>query len=253
MVRKLIITLALPRLHVLRRYYQTGLVVLSNYANMEVNMDVYEAIEKRRTIRSFKQGISEDQLRKLLLAGVKAPSGSNVQPWEFIIIDDSKILEQIAEHKYQQSLKMRIDQMVLDDPGIIEQIYEQTLKLPSSQRMKEQKNNYLNSTVVAVCNKKGHGIGRKPWMNIENIASTWMCIENIALAATADGLGVQISILREEHKIAVEKLLSIPEDCELATMVLIGVKGEEPGERIGRVRPAFSWLHKNRFGNSATL
>lgn len=219
-------------------------------------MDVYEAIEKRRTIRSFKQGISEEQLRKLLLAGVKAPSGSNVQPWEFIIIDDSKILKQIAEYKYQQTLKMRIDQMVLDDPSVIEQIYNQTLKLPSSQtlqRMKEQGNNYLNSTVIAVCNKKGHGIGRKPWMNVENIASTWMCIENIALAATADGLAIQISILREEHKIAAEKLLDIPEDYELATMLLIGVKGGEPGERIGRERPAFSWLHKNRFGNSTSL
>jgi len=221
--------------------------------NMEVNMDVYEAIEKRRTIRNFKQGISEDQLRKLLLAGVKAPSGSNVQPWEFIIIDDSKIIEQIAEHKYQNSLKMRIDQMVLDDPGIIEMICEQTLEPLSLQRAMGQKNNYLNSTVVAVCNKKGHGIGRKPWMNIENIASTWMCIENIALAATADGLGVQISILREEYKVAVEKILGIPEDYELATMVLIGVKGEEPGERRGGVRPAFGWLHKNRFSNSSTL
>ncbi len=217
-------------------------------------MGVYEAIKKRRTIRNFKQGISEDQLRKLLLAGVKAPSGSNVQPWEFIIIDDSKTIEQIAEHKYQQSLKMRIDQMVLDDPSIIEKICEQTLEPISLKRPTEQqKNNYLNSTVVAVCNKKGHGIGRKPWMNIENIASTWMCIENIALAATADGLSVQISILREEQKIAVEKLLGIPEDYELATMVLIGVKGEEPGEKPGGVRPTFSWLHKNRFGNSTTL
>jgi len=212
-------------------------------------MDVYEAIEKRRTIRNFKQGISEEQLRKLLLAGVQAPSGSNVQPWEFIIIDDSKIIEQITEHKYQQSLKMRIDQMVLDDPSIIEQICEQTLEPLSLQRATGQKNNYPNSTVVAVCNKKGHGIGRKPWMNIENIASTWMCIENMALAATADGLGVHISIFREEHKIAVEKLLGIPEDYELATMVLIGVPEEVPGERRSRVRPAFSWLHKNRFGN----
>ena len=143
--------------------------------------------------------------------------------------------------------------MVLDDPSTIEQIYEQTLEPPSSHRMKEQKNNYLNSTVIAVCNKKGHGIGRKPWMNIENIASTWMCIENLALAATADGLGVQISILREEHKVAVEKLLGIPEDYELATMLLIGEKGEELGERRGGTRPAFSWLHKNKFGNSTTL
>jgi nitroreductase len=224
-----------------------------NTINMEVDMDVYGAIERRKTIRKFKQGISEDQLRKLLLAGVMAPSGSNVQPWEFIIIDDAKLIKQIAEQKYWQTIKMRIDQMVLDNPGIIEKISEQTLKPLALQRiMEEQKNNYLKSTVIAVCNKKGHGIGRKPWMNIENIASTWMCIENIALAATADGLAVQISILREEYKIAVEKLLGIPEEYELATMLLIGVNGERPGERRGGLRPVFSWLHKNRFGNYAT-
>jgi nitroreductase len=216
-------------------------------------MDVYEAIEKRGSVRVFKQGVSEEQLRKIILAGTKAPSGSNVQPWEFIIIDDPKIIEQIAEHKYQQTLKMIIDQMILDDPTIIEQIYQQTLKKPLSlQGAVRQKNAYRNCTVIAVCNKKGHGIGRKPWMNIENIASTWMCIENMALAATADGLGTVTSILREEHKVAVEKLLGIPEDYELATMVLIGVKGEVPGERRGVVRPAFSWLHRNRFGTAAT-
>ena len=87
-------------------------------------------------------------------------------------------------------------------------------------------------------------------MNVENIASTWMCIENMALAATAEGLGLQISILREEYKIAVEKLLGIPEDYELATMVLIGVPAAIPGKKeFGRERPDFSWLHRNRFGS----
>lgn len=216
-------------------------------------MKVYEAIEKRRTIRSFKQGISNKQLKKLLLAGVKAPSGSNVQPWEFIIIDDPVVIEKIAEYKYQQSLKMRLDHMVLNKPTVIEQICQQTLEPIPTERIMRQKNSYQSSTVVAVCNKKGHGIGRKPWMNVENIASVWMCIENIALAATADDLGVQISILREEHKIMAEKLLGIPEDFELATMILIGVKGEEPSEQRYKVRPEFSWLHKNKFGNQIVL
>ena len=119
-------------------------------------MEVYEAIERRRSVRVFKQGVSEEQLQRIILAGTKAPSGSNIQPWEFIIIDEPGIIEQIAEHKYQNSLKMRIDQMVLDDPGIIEMICEQTLEPLSLQRAMGQKNNYLNSTVVAVCNKKGH-------------------------------------------------------------------------------------------------
>ena len=218
-------------------------------------MDVYEAIEKRRTIRSFKQGVSEEQLRKLLLAGVQAPSGSNIQPWEFILIDDPVIIEQIAEHKYQQTLKMVLDNMFLNDPETIEQVYNQTLQAPvSTQRSMRQKEAYRNCTVVAVCNRKGHGIGKKPWMNVENIASTWMCIENMMLAATADGLGIQISILREEHKIAVEKILGIPEDSELATLLLIGVPAEVPRKKDpGALRPDFSWLHRNKFGTTATL
>ncbi len=213
-------------------------------------MDVFEAIEKRRTVRVFKQGVPEEQLRKLLLAGIKAPSGSNVQPWEFIIIDDTKIIEQIAEQKYQQSLKMAIDDITLKHPEVLEQIYHQTLQRPFSPQFAiAQRNSYQHCSVIAVCNQKWHGNGRKPWMNVENIASTWMCIENMALAATAEGLSLQISILREEHKAAVEKLLGIPEDYELATMVLIGISEEVPPRvrRFGPVRPEFSWLHRNSF------
>lgn len=83
------------------------------------------------------------------------------------------------------------------------------------------------------------------------LASTWMCIENMALAATADGLGLQISILREEHQVAVEKLLGIPADYELAAMILLGVPAEVPGKKeFGTARPEFSWLHRNQFGSS---
>ncbi len=218
-------------------------------------MEAYEAIEKRRTVRSFSRGVSEQQLAKLLLAGVKAPSGSNVQPWEFIIVDDPKLIEQIAERKYQQTLKMALDNMFLNDPSSVERIFEPDHPISTSPRGAiRQKEAYQSCTVLAVCHQKGHGTGRKPWMNVENIASTWMCIENIMLAATADGLGVQISILREEHKIAVEKLLGITEDYELATMLLIGVPSEPPqAKEFGSTRPDFSWLHRNSFGTSATL
>ena len=218
-------------------------------------MEVYEAIEKRRTVRSFSSPMSEQQLGKLLLAGVKAPSGSNVQPWEFIILDDPELIERIAQLKYQQTLKMALDNMFLNDPSTIEQFFEPDHHTSVSSRgALRQKEAYERCSVVAVCHQKGHGIGRKPWMNVENIASTWMCIENIMLAATSDGLGVQISILREEHKIAAEKLLGISADYELATMLLIGVPSKPIREReFGSARPNFSWLHRNNFGASTTL
>ena len=215
-------------------------------------MDIYEAIEKRRTVRTFTRGLPEDELRKLLLAGTKAPSGSNAQPWEFIIVDDPKIIAKLAECKYRQTLKMALS----DDPKVLEIIRGK--KYPSSidisittQRALAQKNAYRNSTVLAVCNKKEQKNQRKAWMNIENIASTWMCIENMALAATADGYGIVTSIFREEDKVAAEKLLGIPEDRELATVMLIGVQGDVPGKREQTAGPDFSWLYRNKFGSSA--
>ncbi|MGZ3604563.1 MAG: nitroreductase family protein, partial [Syntrophales bacterium] len=69
-------------------------------------MEMHEVMAKRRTIRIFKKKASEEQLKKIILAGTQAPSAGNSQPWEFIIIDDQKTIDQIAEQKYQLSLTM---------------------------------------------------------------------------------------------------------------------------------------------------
>ena len=193
-------------------------------------MDVYDAIEKRRTIRVFTRGVSEELLRKIILVGTKAPSAGNRQPWEFIIVDNPKIINQIAEQKYQQN------RIISPNPGETQaDVDEAALK---------QKKAYQNCSVVAVCHKEGH----------EQAVSTWMCIENMALAATAEGLGIVPSTFWQEGKYqeAVEKLLGIPEDYELATVVLIGVQEGYPKKKYPDVtkRPDFSWLHRNRFGST---
>ena len=59
-------------------------------------MDIYEAMDKRRTVRIFKRGATEEQLRKIIVAGSKAPSAGNRQSWEFIMIDDPKIIDQLG-------------------------------------------------------------------------------------------------------------------------------------------------------------
>ena len=55
-------------------------------------MDVWEAIEKRRTIRQFTGKVPDEMLRRLILAGARAPSASNTQPWEFAIATGKKLV-----------------------------------------------------------------------------------------------------------------------------------------------------------------
>jgi len=53
-------------------------------------------MKKRRSTRKYKkENVSKDLLLQLIEAAIWAPSGSNVQPWYFIIVDDANIIEQV--------------------------------------------------------------------------------------------------------------------------------------------------------------
>lgn len=60
-------------------------------------MDVIEAIKTRKSIRGFKKvPVSKETIHKILEAAIRAPSGMNTQPWEFVVAG-GKVLEQIRE------------------------------------------------------------------------------------------------------------------------------------------------------------
>lgn len=60
-------------------------------------MTVFEAISTRRSIRRFKSDpVPEDTLRRILQAGLLAPSGNNRQPWKFYAVRGNKRGEMAA-------------------------------------------------------------------------------------------------------------------------------------------------------------
>jgi len=182
-------------------------------------MDVYDAIDKRRTVRIFKKGASEEQLRRIILAGSKAPSGGNRQPWEFIVIDHPKIIDQLGELKYQLNRKFTPD--------------EGETQKDVDERALKQKTGFQNASVVAVCTKQKESV------------NGWLAVQNMSLAAVAEGLGSNIVSYWDVAKKDAEKVLGLPGEYELTCVLKIGVPKEEaqPPER----RPEWSWLHKNKF------
>ncbi len=66
-----------------------------------------ETIFARKSVRSFlPQPIEEEKIELLLKAGMAAPSGKNLQPWEFIVVDDRATLDSMAnELPYARWLK----------------------------------------------------------------------------------------------------------------------------------------------------
>ena len=58
-----------------------------------------EFMKNRRSIRSFQNNpVAEDAIEMILEAARWTPSASNRQPWEFIVIKDRKLLENVASN-----------------------------------------------------------------------------------------------------------------------------------------------------------
>lgn len=69
-------------------------------------MNTMEAIFTRRSVREYlDKPISDETVKTLLQAAMSAPSAGNQQPWQFVVIDDRNILNQIPEfHPYSKML-----------------------------------------------------------------------------------------------------------------------------------------------------
>jgi nitroreductase len=64
----------------------------------DMPMDALEALMTRRSVRAYTdEPVSDDQVRKILAAGMQAPSASNRQPWHFVVLRQRERLNALAE------------------------------------------------------------------------------------------------------------------------------------------------------------
>jgi len=59
-------------------------------------MDVFEAINKRRSVRKYlDEPVPRQVLERIVAAGIEAPSGCNMQLRQYIIVDDPAVMQQL--------------------------------------------------------------------------------------------------------------------------------------------------------------
>jgi nitroreductase len=62
-----------------------------------MQMDAIEVLMTRRSVRAYTdEPVSDDQLRKILAAGMQAPSAGNQQPWHFVVLRRREHLDGLA-------------------------------------------------------------------------------------------------------------------------------------------------------------
>jgi nitroreductase len=84
-------------------------------------MDTMEAIMTRRSVRKYKdKPVSDELIRQLLHAAMQAPSAANEQPWQFIVIKDHNVLDQVPTfHAHSHMVKQAaVAILICEDPSL---------------------------------------------------------------------------------------------------------------------------------------
>lgn len=91
--------------------------------------EVLQTIKNRRSIREYNpEQISQEELDLIIEAGIHAPTGHNMQPWHFTVVQDRKVIEHINEVSKKVMSTMEIEW--IRDAGLNPE-YDITYKAPT--------------------------------------------------------------------------------------------------------------------------
>ena len=209
-------------------------------------MDLYEAVFRRRDVRGQFNGapVEPAALWRVLGAAHAAPSVGLTQPWDFVVIDDAQVKQQFWTHVQDERERFaatldpeRAD--VFSDIKI-DGVLESSL-----------------SVVVTYDAERGRPavLGRHT-IDDAGLYSVCLAIQNLWLAATAEGWGVGWVSFYDEAVLSA--LVGLPDGVRPVAWLCIGPVShleEDPDlERLGwrERRPLALAVHHNRWDEQLT-
>lgn len=192
----------------------------------------YELIESRKSIRKFKPTpVPKQTIEKILTAGMHAPSGKNRQNWRFYVLQGEKRNEYL---KLSQKSWLGI-----------KDILEKRLK-PSLYQFTERFFFTLgDAPVVILC----YSYNDEEERYHTSIGSVYMAVENMNLAAIAEGLGSCTMGAPLEIKNEVDKFTGVTElpeykagKLELLCALVMGIPDHEPPKASRQLDQRVTWI-----------
>ena len=175
----------------------------------------FAAVVKRRAmIRAYTdQPVPEQVIQRLLEYAVQAPSAGNLQPWEFIIIQDPEVRSQLAKAAFGQT-------SVATAPVII--------------------------ATCADIQRMGEKYGTRG--SFYSLVDTSFASLLILLGVVEQGLGA--CFVGAYDPVEVAKILGLPDHVRPVGLITIGYPAEQPRKPGNKKIPLKQLVHRNTWGRS---
>lgn len=193
---------------------------------MNIKNEVIKAILERRSIRNYqKTEIPDDTIENLINAGIHAPSALAIQPWQFVVIKDRKLMDKVSDFV---------------KPIVIK-------------NLKKSKNSGMTKKYLEMASEKDFSIfynaphlllilGRNDVLYSDIDCS--LCAQNFMLAAHSLGIGTcwigSAKIAEGNPELLSE--LKVPDGWHIVAPIIFGIKAEEP-DTPPKNEPEITWLN----------
>ncbi|MBQ8961733.1 MAG: nitroreductase family protein [Ruminococcus sp.] len=183
-------------------------------------MEFYEAVNSRRTVREFQdEPISTEVLERIVSSAFKAPTNDHMRDWHYVIIRDkktaAKLLDIIPKGISDEDMDRLIRDWDLSD-SLQQECYRSAV--PKQYRMLFE----ASAVIIPLLKQKTDVLHPENISHLNGFASIWCSIENLFLAAAAEGYACNLRVPLGNEAEYAKEVIGAPEDHLMPCFIGIG-------------------------------
>ncbi len=200
-------------------------------------MDTFDAIMKRRSIKSFdiNHKMTKNEITKILESAILSPTSYNIQNWRFVIITNQELKDKLSELSHGQKQVSEASLVIIlcadlnswnKDP---QRYWKNIPKEPRKSLVDSLKNSYRE---------------KPQQQRDEAMRSCGMAAQTIMLAAKS--MEYDTCPMKGFDYEKVGKLIKLPDDHVIAMMIVVGKATKQASPRGGQL-PLSELVFENNF------
>lgn len=184
------------------------------------NLPFFDLVGNVRAMRRLKPDpVPLELIRRVLRAGVQAPSGQNTQPWVFVLLTERESKRWFAE-RYSGAIRGRSGRSTPNFDGRTSASRQLRAVYYQLEHMHE------TPYILLVCGKRdwpfrvpeAERVGLAP----PSYGSVFPCVQNILLACRALGLGAALTTMHQVFEAELQERFGIPAEYGVVATIPIG-------------------------------
>jgi nitroreductase len=217
---------------------------------------LFEAMYTARALRRFKPDpVPDEVITKVLDAAIRAPSGSNEQGWEFIVVKDAGQRKKLGDvYRKAGGVLMALYADRKKPAHMSQETYDKLMA--SAMYLLDHMGDA--PVLLLACLKQAAPSGPPPQLppdavaGLKNVArmsgsSIYPAVQNIILACRGLGLGTVLTTIHMFYEDDVREILGLPPEVQTFALMPIGY----PKGKFGPIkrRPVSEVAHLDHYGN----